>query len=845
MRWGHRTASRMACAAMVAAAAGVVPAASSAGTAGPVRVGTKPYIAYAARVVGTVAAAAPVHLTVVLEPRDPAALAAFAEDVSTPGSTVYHQYLTPAQFAARFGATAAQVRAVSASLSAHGLTPGEVSANHLSIPVTATAAQAESAFSLRMQRMILPGGRSATVASAAPAFDAAVAPDVQAVLGLSSTNTFHPEYVRNALHGPVRHSALRRSVRHVATGGPQPCSQASSAAGQQGAYTADQIASAYGFSSLYQAGDQGQGQTIAIYELEPNDPNDIQAYQTCYGTHAPVSYKQVDGGAGSGPGSGEAALDIENAIGLAPKASFLVYQGANSNSSSPGSGPYDTFNAIISQDLAKVISVSWGQCESQSTDGLAAENTLFQEAAAQGQSILSASGDEGSADCNAPPPSLPSLGLAVDDPSSQPFVTGVGGTTLNGIGPPPSETAWNNGPVATLSGNGGAGGGGISSVWSMPSYQSGAAAGLNVIGPLSSGSTCAAPRGDCREVPDVSMDADPNTGYIIYFNGSRSDLTSPAGWQAIAGTSAAAPAWAALLAVINASGGCHSSPVGFANPALYRAAGAAYAPNFTDITSGNNDGIGTNGGNYPAGPGYDMATGLGTPIGGGLALSLCSVTLRIATPAPQTTALGQPAALQLRLAGNAAGSVSWRAAGLPPGLSISSTTGRISGRPRRTGVYSVVVAATYAGGPLPQVAFRWTVTGRPTLSRVSLTGATTPRPALSLSLSSGSQAPLLKTISIVLPSGLGFTGRPGKVAVRGAHGARVAFSSRVVGGRLQIVFAAPQSTLAISVASGGISTARGFAGRVRAHNAPALLLAVATTDSARHSTTVRARIKTS
>jgi len=88
-----------------------------------------------------------------------------------------------------------------------------------------------------------------------------------------------------------------------ATGGPQPCSQASSAASQQGAYTADQIAGAYGFSSLYQSGDQGQGQTIAVYELEPNDPNDIAAYQSCYGTHASVSYVPVDGGGGAGAGS--------------------------------------------------------------------------------------------------------------------------------------------------------------------------------------------------------------------------------------------------------------------------------------------------------------------------------------------------------------------------------------------------------------------------------------------------------------------------------------------------------------------------------------------------------------
>ena len=607
-------------------------------------------LAHTAKVVGALPADARLHLTVVLKPRDPAALEAFAQAVSTPSSSVFRQYLTPTGFADRFGATPAQVRAVRSSLSAHGLTPGQVSANRLSIPVTATAAQAERAFSLTMQRMVLPGGRSATVASAAPALDAAIAPEVQAVLGLSSTNTFHPQYVRRAVHGGARHPALRHSAPHAATGGPQPCSQASSAASQQGAYTADQIAAAYGFSSMYQAGDQGQGQTVAIYELEPNDPNDIQAFQSCYGTHARVSYIQVDGGAGSGEGSGEAALDIENAIGLAPKASFLVYQGANSNSSAPGSGPYDTFNAIISQDRAHVISVSWGACETNAADGLGAENTLFQEAAAQGQSIVSASGDEGSADCNSPPPSIPALGLAVDDPSSQPFVTGVGGTTLSGIGPPASQIV-EHGRGRDAVGTGGAGGGGISQAWSMPAYQ------IRRHG-----------RAPCDRITLVRL-ALRRLERVLPGGPRRVGRRRPEyRLHRVLERLAVRPHLGRRMAVDRRHerrcarvgrvarghqrlGRCHSSPVGFANPALYRAAGVAYGSIFSDITSGNNDGIGANGGRYPAGPGFDMATGLGTPIAGGLASSLCSVTLRIATPASQRTTVGQPAAVQMKVLG--------------------------------------------------------------------------------------------------------------------------------------------------------------------------------------------------
>jgi subtilase family serine protease len=806
-------------------------------------VGSGPVKARVARVLGALPASVRLHLTVVLKPRDPAALAAYAKAVSTPGSSVFHDYLTPSQFADRFAPTSSQVQAVSRSLRAHGLVPGPVSANRLSIPVSATTGQAEQAFSLTMRRMALPGGRTVTQPTAAPALDASIAGEVQAVLGLSSTNSFHPQYSRRAIPDGAQGPQLSHSARHTATGGPEPCSQASTAANQQAAYTADQIASAYGFSSPYGAGDQGEGQTIAIYELEPNDPNDIAAYQSCYGTHASVTYSQVDGGSGRGIGSGEAALDIENSIGLAPKASYLVYQGPNSNSSAPGSGPYDTFNAIIGQDRAQVVSVSWGECEAQNSDGVQAESTLFEEAATQGQSIVSASGDEGSEDCNSSPPNPPDLSLAVDDPSSQPFVTGVGGTTLTNPGPAPSEAVWNNGPVAALSDTGGAGGGGVSEEWPMPPYQSDAGAGLHVIGSHSSGTPCAASGGFCRQVPDVSADADPNTGYIIYWNGSRSDLTSPSGWQSLGGTSAAAPVWAALLAVVNASSACHSSRIGFANPALYRAGSSAYGSTFNDVTSGNNDLTATNGGLYPAGPGFDMASGLGTPVAGGLTSSLCSAVLRIANPGSQRTTVGHRVSLAVKAVGTPAGPLSWKASRLPPGLSISASTGRISGAPRRAGVYSAAVSAIYLGAPLPQVTFSWTVVGLPTISRLSLTGVGAARPTLALTVSRGFRGPALKSVTVAVPTGLRFSATKGSVAVTGARGRRVRFSSRIVRGRLQLRFATPQAKVALKIRYAGIATTPGFAGRVRGHRVRSLVVTITAINAAHRPATVTARVR--
>ncbi len=408
-------------------------------------------------------AATRLHVTVTLRPRDPAALAAYAQAVSTPGSASYLHYLTPGQFARRFGATPAQIARVRRSLRAHGLNAGPTAAGGLSIPLEATAGRLEHGLSVSLHTRSLPGRRTAIAASAAPSLGPGAAGVVQSVLGLNTTSAPHPLLAR----APVRVPPLLRAPRlarspHVVTGGPQPCSSASATAASQNAHTADQIASAYDFSGLYGAGDVGAGVTVAIYELEPNLPSDIATYQACYGTHVPVSYVPVDGGVGSGPGSGEAALDIEELIGMAPGANVIVYQGPNSESAAPGSGPYDTFAAIVNQDRARVVSVSWGECEPILGEADAsAEATLFEQAAVQGQTIVAASGDEGSEDCD-DGSVTPDTELAVDDPSSQPFVTGVGGTSLQALGPRPTESVWNSGgniAESLLSVQPGAGGG--------------------------------------------------------------------------------------------------------------------------------------------------------------------------------------------------------------------------------------------------------------------------------------------------------------------------------------------------------------------------------------------------
>jgi subtilase family serine protease len=692
--------SKLALGCVLAFAATAGPSALAAQSQPARRIGFVPRLPAGTSFVGAVDPSTPIHVDVALQTRDPAALHAFATEVATPGSSLYRAYVTPAQFAQRFGPTSAQIQAVDSSLQAHGLTPGQVSANGLSIPVSATAGQLQRAFSLSLERVLLPSHTAAIVNTVAPLLDANVASLVQGVVGLSTLSAPHPLLERPQL-------TSSHALPHVVTGGPQPCSAARTAAPGQSAYTTDQTASAYNFAGFYQSGDTGAGQTIALYELEPYDPNDIAAYQSCYGTHAAVSTVKIDGGAGSGPGSGEAALDIEQAIGLAPGANFLVYEGPNSNSSGPGSGYYDTWSAIVSQDRARVVSASWGQCEPlESASDAAAEGTLFQEAAAQGQTITSASGDNGSEDCFSQTP-LPDGGLAVDDPSSQPFVTAVGGTSMSALGPPPTETVWNNGgnPVGGLLGlQPGAGGGGISSRWGMPLYQSDAPSWLHVA------------QSRARETPDVSADADPNTGYLIYYNGSG-QAQGATGWQGIGGTSAAAPVWAAAIALVDASRTCGGAMVGFANPALYKVAASAYAQDFNDITRGNNDFTGTNGGKYGAASGYDMASGLGSPNGIALEASLCQHATRVGAPAvlgASVSGVGhsRPNLRVTVAAGLDAPALSRVAIRLPNGLHFAHQAGRVTvagpgGRP-------VSFKASVSGGVLKLALAR-------TQSRVTIT----------------------------------------------------------------------------------------------------------------------------
>jgi kumamolisin len=354
------------------------------------------------------------------------------------------------------------------------------------------------------------------------------------------------------------------------------------------AFAPAQVAKAYDFPS----GVTGKGQTIGIIECGGGARiRDLVKYFRWLRVPKPRTvFLPVGAGSNSpsGPNSndGEVMLDIEVAGGVAPGAKIVVYFGTGTNQ-----GFLRTIHRAVHdrKHQPSIISISWGGAENTyAAQDLISYNEAFQAAAAMGVSVFVAAGDTGSTDAN-PGESNPEPAANADFPGSSPYVTDCGGTRLvmDAKGARFSETVWNDGP------GGGAGGGGISAFFPVPAYQQGLS--------LPQSPNTGAPPG--RGVPDVSGNADPQTGYKILVDGK---------WTVVGGTSAVAPLWAGLFALINEKLGRN---VGFANTLLY-SAGVASAPGvFYDVTQGNNVNYWGQVQAYYSGPGWDACTGLGTPNG--------------------------------------------------------------------------------------------------------------------------------------------------------------------------------------------------------------------------------------
>jgi kumamolisin len=456
------------------------------------------------------------------------------------------QYLSREEYAAGHGADPQDIAKVSAFAAAHQLAVVESNGARRSVVLSGTASTLAAAFGVTLKQYEHEGGtyRGRTGSVIVPADLAHI---VEGVFGLDDRPQANPHFQRQQPEG----AAVSR------------------AAGTS--FTPPQLAGLYQFP----AGLDGSGQCIGIIELGGGfKPGDIQAYFTGLRLPVPtVKAIRVDGGrnhpTNANSADGEVMLDIEVAAAIAPKAVIAVYFAPNTNQ-----GFLDAVTSAVHDNVNKpsVVSISWGSAESNWTaQAMTQFDQAFQAAAAMGVTVCCAAGDNGSSD------GVSDGKPHVDFPASSPFALGCGGTKLAASGQSISaEVVWNANPTSSATG------GGVSTFFPLPAYQK------NAHVPPVAGS----PGQTGRGVPDVGGDADPASGYQVRVDGQN---------LVIGGTSAVAPLWAGLIALMNQKLG---HPVGFLNPLL-----------FNDIVSGNN-------GSYSAGPGWDACTGWGSPIGSKLLMAL-------------------------------------------------------------------------------------------------------------------------------------------------------------------------------------------------------------------------------
>ncbi|HTW09032.1 MAG TPA: S53 family peptidase [Acidimicrobiales bacterium] len=609
----------------------IVPVPAPAGLVTLPGAGSPAPTSWGARTIGPAAPEDRVDVQLYFRPRDPTGLAALAAAVSAPGNSEYHHFLTVAQFAARFGASAASVGTIDNYLRSYGLVVGPLGGNRLAQDVSGTAGHLSRALGAELSEVRTAKGKIVLGTALAPRLPADLAPAVALVGGLDPWATESSDLVRfprrvggaaagragggasgsQASLGARRHDSGQSPV----LGMPETC-----AGMPYVGLTPAQLQSIYGFAPFYNDGDLGQGTTVGFIEYALADVPAIATFQKCVGSSVNVTYVTT-----SGPPTqvnSEAAADVEVIAALAPKANVVVYE---SNQAGTGLAPWElAISGTAAGGLPDVISSSWGSCEAQTGLGTSyyqEEQSLFEEAAAQGQTVLAASGDDGSEGCFQ---QSQGAELAVDDPATAPGVTAVGGTASDSPSGP--QYVWNSrhsgasGCLGTGCSTTGASGGGGSSVWPRPAYQPAS---------LPQPEYCSFGPAGCREVPDVSaLAGDP---YAQYCSGSV--CGGGDGWVGIGGTSLATPSWAAAVAL---SENLCATKVGFLNPLLYSEPNELTGP----VTSGNNDLLGSNNGLYGASAdgGYSMAAGLGYLGGTDIALgALCGPNNLLGSTPPTTT----------------------------------------------------------------------------------------------------------------------------------------------------------------------------------------------------------------
>jgi uncharacterized repeat protein (TIGR03803 family) len=568
------------------------------------------------------------NLAVGLPLRNTNALHKLLEDIYDPASPLFRHYLTPEQFTEQFGPSQRDYDAVRRFATSHAFEITATHSNCVLLDVAGQVADIEKAFHVTLHSYRHPR-------EARQFFAPDVEPSVEAglpVLDLSGLNNY-------SIPRPASH----RTSATTAVG-------AGSGSAQSGNWKAKDLRNAYAPGVTL----AGEGQMVGLLAFEAFYPGDIIAYENMAGLpNVPIQVVLLDGFNGipvtSDPnGIGEASLDIEMAISMAPGLSKVVVFDAGPNT---GFNLNDILNAMVANSEIKQFSSSWGGFAQSATS-----DNIFRQMAVQGQSFFQDSGD-GDSLANSEFSSLATW------PAEDPYVTSVGGTSLamNGAGASyASERVWNDGNVPP--GWYGAGyvgsGGGVSASYPIPTWQQGLDMSAN------RGSTT------MRNFPDVAMVAE---NVEVVAGGST--------WTGWYGTSFATPLWAGFMALVNQEAAANGQPpVGFLNPALYALGKSAdYTNNLHDITVGSNA-TATSGGLYPAVPGYDLCTGWGSPKGSNLIHSLAlPQRLGIAPNSPLvfTGPAGgplNPGALTYSLT-NRNGSLNWTLGLDAAWLSVSATNG--------------------------------------------------------------------------------------------------------------------------------------------------------------------------
>ncbi len=447
----------------------------------------------------------------------------------------HHPNLSPAQFDAEYGPTQADAEKVAAFMRQQGFSNVRIAQDRILVSGDAPASTVQSAFHTQMIHVHTRDGRDAYANSTDVRIPASLEGIVNEVLGLDTVHKFHLL--------PVHTEATGSMAAH----------------------------NPVDFATIYNAGSTATGSTIPVGVITSGS---VSQTQTDFSTflsqnpslgNIPLNVVTVDGGGTSASGTTEWDLDTQDIAGISGGVKSITLYDTSSLNTQP---LVDDFNQAVTDDTVRVINVSIGGCETGSeTNGAATGDSIFQKADAQGQTFSISSGDTGANTCGTGQNS-------VSWPADSEYVVAVGGTNLYTTGTTwDNETVWNTAE--------GAGGGGVSTFEPQPSWQNGVGA--------NAGSSY-------RGLPDVSLDAAPESGANIIVNGST---------EQVGGTSLSSPLFVGIWARVLAT----KSSLGFAAPLIYSDAAAHYSTDFHDVTSGNN-GDGAPG--YNATTGWDYASGFGS-----------------------------------------------------------------------------------------------------------------------------------------------------------------------------------------------------------------------------------------